>query len=53
MNCENCGSFVTPDFARVFGTDNDVVHRCPSCADMTEIKRGYGAAPQAERPPVR
>lgn len=52
MNCENCGAFVTRDFVRVFGTD-DAVHRCPSCADMTEIKRGYGATPEARRPPGR
>lgn len=47
--CRNCGYFVTPDFARVFGTTENEVLRCPSCAEMTEIKAGSGALPDAQR----
>lgn len=30
-SCDNCGTFVTPDYARVFGDNDDVVHGCPEC----------------------
>jgi hypothetical protein len=29
-NCDNCGSFVTADFVRVFG-DADGIDGCPFC----------------------
>ena len=41
--CAHCGSFVTQTFVRVFGDNEDTVHRCPNCADMVEIEHGRGA----------
>ncbi|OVE86005.1 DUF7563 family protein [Natronolimnobius baerhuensis] len=36
--CVNCGNQVTPQFARVFGDNRDVVHACPDCATYREMK---------------
>jgi len=45
--CENCGSFVTPQFARVFGDNEDDVYGCPSCTAVTEILDGAATSPDA------
>lgn len=52
-NCTYCGSFVTQAFVRVFGDNDDTVHRCPNCADMVEIEHGRsaGVTPQAAGAP--
>jgi len=47
-NCHNCDNPVTGDFARVFGNSRNEIKRCPACADMTDIKAGFGARPNAE-----
>lgn len=32
--CQNCGAFVTPEYARVFTPDNEEAPRvCPHCDD--------------------
>jgi hypothetical protein len=41
--CSNCDSFVTPDFVRVFGAEDDRVFGCPQCANMRELMEGLGA----------
>lgn len=41
--CQNCGGFVTRDFARVFGDNRDAVHGCPDCEDATAILGGRAA----------
>lgn len=38
--CENCGSFVTPGFARVFGDNRNEVHGCKDCLMMAERRDG-------------
>lgn len=38
--CQNCGSFVTPDFVRVFGSNEDSVHGCLDCIGATAVKNG-------------
>ncbi|MFC7045145.1 hypothetical protein ACFQH6_06695 [Halobacteriaceae archaeon GCM10025711] len=43
-SCNNCGGFVTPDFARVFGSNDDEVYACPDCAPLTEIASDGAAA---------
>ena len=45
--CSGCGSYVTVDFARVFGTNRNEVFACPRCATMSEIKE-FGAAAGAD-----
>jgi hypothetical protein len=35
--CDNCGSFVTPKFARVFGDNHDNVDGCVSCLTAAEL----------------
>ncbi|WP_255198587.1 DUF7563 family protein [Halorarius litoreus] len=42
--CQNCGSPVTDDFARVFGTNANEVLACPACAPMRTIMDGGAAA---------
>jgi hypothetical protein len=46
--CRNCGSFVTPRFVRVFGTNDSQLHACPDCAPVGELMEGKGAQPEAE-----
>lgn len=38
--CQNCDSFVTKDFARVFGNNQNEVHGCLDCIGNTDVKRG-------------
>ena len=42
-SCQNCGSHVTEQFARVFGTNDDAVHGCPDCSTGRELYEGHGA----------
>lgn len=40
-SCENCGSFVTVDYVRVFApAEMDRVRVCPSCEDR--VREGGG-----------
>ncbi|MFC7047317.1 hypothetical protein ACFQH6_19580 [Halobacteriaceae archaeon GCM10025711] len=41
--CQGCGSFVTSDFARVFGDQDNVVHRCLDCDSFRRLNQGSGA----------
>ncbi|MFB6155537.1 MAG: hypothetical protein ABEJ22_06545 [Haloferacaceae archaeon] len=38
--CNSCGSFVTPRFARVFGDNDDVVEGCLNCLTSAEMMEG-------------
>lgn len=38
--CQNCGGFVTRDFARVFGNNQNTIHGCLECMNGTAIKDG-------------
>lgn len=42
--CQNCGSFVTRDFARVFGNNRNEVFGCLDCMTATEVKKGGARA---------
>jgi len=35
--CENCGSHISEDFARVFGNENKEVYACPKCSARSGI----------------
>lgn len=37
--CE-CGAHVTPDFVRVFGDRENVVHGCIECTDRVALREG-------------
>ena len=50
--CTNCNSFVTPDFVRVFGSEDDRVFGCPHCSNMRELMQGLGARAPEEHPSV-
>ena len=39
-HCQNCGSFVTRDFARVFGNNHNEVFGCLECMTATDVKKG-------------
>lgn len=41
--CEFCGSFVTDEFRRVFGNENNKAERCLECDTNTRVKRGSAA----------
>ncbi len=58
--CQNCGSFITPEFARVFGNNDDDVFGCLECMSGTDVKNGKARAEtidtsvtDAKRGPVR
>lgn len=38
--CTNCGEFITPDFVRVFGDNENQVQGCPACLTATDICDG-------------
>jgi len=38
--CNNCGSFVTRDFARVFGDNQENVSACVECTTGRDLKSG-------------
>lgn len=40
QRCRNCGRHVTPQFARVFGDNSDVVHGCVHCTTSRERQSG-------------
>ncbi len=48
-NCQNCGAFVTEQFAKTFGDNEETVHACRDCKGMTAVKRGAGAKPDYDR----
>lgn len=40
--CQNCGSYVTSAFARVFGNNQDHVYACLECSTMRALRTGSG-----------
>lgn len=40
IRCRSCNAHVTPQFARVFGDNGDVVHGCPACTTYREMQSG-------------
>ncbi len=44
--CRNCGTFVTPQFTRVFGNNRNEVFGCFECMTATEVKRGRANHPE-------
>jgi hypothetical protein len=41
--CENCGSFVTGEFVRVFGSNEGQVYGCPDCTPSPDRHGGDAA----------
>ncbi|WP_227353791.1 DUF7563 family protein [Haladaptatus salinisoli] len=46
--CRNCGAFVTQEFARVFGNNDDEVFGCLDCMSATKVKNGGASAEDAD-----
>lgn len=45
--CNHCGAFVTRDFRRVFGSNDNEVYACLNCATMAELSDlGVAAHPR-------
>ena len=38
--CQNCNSFISSRFARVFGNNNDQVSACLNCANLHVLRDG-------------
>ncbi len=36
-SCRNCGEHVSPQFARVFGDNDDAVYACTNCSTFREL----------------
>jgi hypothetical protein len=45
--CKNCESFVTTDFARVFGNNDGDVVGCADCMPFRKLMMGESAVPNA------
>lgn len=43
--CENCGEFVTKQFVRVFGTNDDTAYACMQCETKSRIRNGAASEP--------
>ncbi|UWG48776.1 Zinc finger protein [Halanaeroarchaeum sp. HSR-CO] len=41
--CNSCGGFVTPDFVRVFGSEEGEIYGCPDCVPNTALYGGVAA----------
>lgn len=42
--CQSCETAYSDDFARVFGDNQNQLHRCPNCSDHGRGALGLGAA---------
>jgi hypothetical protein len=38
--CKNCNAYVTQQFARVFGDNNNTVHACIECSTLHALREG-------------
>ncbi len=47
-HCNQCNAFVTPEFVRVFGSNDREVFACPECTAFTELVEGAGARPEMQ-----
>ncbi|WP_435158168.1 DUF7563 family protein [Haladaptatus sp. DFWS20] len=47
--CRNCASFITPEFARVFGNNDDEVFGCLDCMSATAVRNGHAHTQNADR----
>lgn len=41
--CRQCGASVSPQFARVFGDNENVIHSCLKCTSARELWSGDAA----------
>jgi len=48
--CQYCEAHVSRDFRRVYGDDNDRVHRCRECDTMVRIRAGSAAGLDVSTP---
>lgn len=37
--CNNCGSYISKDFIRVFGDNDGTINRCLNCGKQSEDER--------------
>ncbi|WP_276252993.1 DUF7563 family protein [Halomontanus rarus] len=49
-NCLHCGAYVTDRFGRVFGDENNQVHRCSECDSYRRLSRGSAAGVDVKVP---
>lgn len=40
--CQNCGTYVTKQFVRVFGANDGSVYGCLSCLTLRDLREGGG-----------
>ena len=38
--CQNCNSYISFRFARVFGNNDDQVHACINCTNLNALRDG-------------
>ncbi|WP_259372372.1 hypothetical protein [Salinarchaeum sp. IM2453] len=48
--CQHCGAQVSEHYGRVFGDQNDTVHRCPACDCKNRLQKGSAAGKEINLP---
>ena len=48
--CQHCGAQVTEQYARVFGDEDNVVHRCLACDCKNRLQKGSAAGKELTQP---
>ena len=43
--CQNCDTYVTKQFVRVFGANDGSVYGCLSCLTLRDLREGGGKQP--------
>lgn len=41
--CDNCGSHLTEQYARVFAANDGTLHACRNCSELKDMTLGAGA----------
>ncbi|NHN43164.1 hypothetical protein G9C85_16215 [Halorubellus sp. JP-L1] len=41
--CANCGRHVSSSYVRVFGDNSGTLHRCSTCATVSDVMDGRGS----------
>lgn len=44
--CRSCDTYVSADFARVFGDNDDTIHACLNCTTLAALRDGQAVEPR-------
>lgn len=44
--CLSCDTYVSADFARVFGNNDDTIYACLNCTTLADLRDGQAVEPR-------